>query len=93
MKTYEHNGLSGCVSQTRSRLTGTLVGLYHGEQSGIESDPDVPWVTVCEEHHTLVCHRTLELARSHQPDPCGWCQDCRDHVAKNEHEKNSGQGG
>jgi len=89
MKEYTHNGLSGCVQQTRSRITGTLVGLYHGDQSGIESDPEVPWTTVCEEHNTLVCHRTLRLARDHAPDPTGWCQECRDNVAEKNSEKHS----
>jgi hypothetical protein len=77
VREYGFNNLAGCVSQSRSRITGTLVGIYHGEQSGMESDPDVPWVTVCEAHNTLVGHPSLRLARHHAPDPTGWCQDCQ----------------
>jgi hypothetical protein len=78
VKQHSYNGLAGCVKQSRSRLTGTLVGLYHGEQSGLESDPNCIWVTVCEEHSTLVGHQTLVLAKSWMADPSGWCDDCRD---------------
>lgn len=77
-KVYEFNNLAGCVSQTKSRITGTLVGIYHGEQSGMESDPDCPWQTVCEEHSTLVGHSSLKLAREHAPDPTNWCEGCRE---------------
>ena len=46
VKEYHHNGLAGCVQQRKARATGTLVGVYHGEQSGMECDPDYPWITV-----------------------------------------------
>lgn len=77
VKQYGFNGLAGCVTQFRSRATGTLVGLYHGEQSGMECDPEYPYVTVCEEHHTLVCHATLADARRCR-DPRDFCDDCRE---------------
>lgn len=54
-----------------------MVGVYHGEQSGLEVDPDDPWVTVCEEHGTLVSHPTRALASAHASDPLGWCEECR----------------
>jgi hypothetical protein len=75
-KQYGFDGLAGCVARWRSRATGTLVGLYHGEQSGIECDPELPWVTVCEEHHTLVSHPTLVDGRRTR-DPREFCDDCR----------------
>ena len=77
MKQYTFKGLAGCVVQRVSRKTKTLVGLYHSEQAGMESDPDLPWTTTCEKHSTLVCHETLALARSSVPDPTLWCDDCR----------------
>lgn len=83
-KTYSHNDLCGCVAQTRSRITGTLVGVYHGEQSGMECDPEYPWLTVCEDHGTLATHRTLKLAREHAPDPTMWCEECRDRTQPSE---------
>ena len=74
---YEYNGLAGCVVQRRSRATGRLVGLYQSHQAGMESDPALPWSTVCEVHGILVCHSTLALARAHLSDPAGWCELCR----------------
>jgi len=78
VQAYSHDGLVGCVERRRSRHTGTEVGLYHGEQSGMERDPESPWVTVCEVHNTLVAHASLALARSHLPRPDGWCDECRE---------------
>jgi hypothetical protein len=76
-KEYGFNDLAGCVSQSRSRITGTLVGIYHGEQSGMEDDPEIPWQTVCEDHGSIVGHPSLKLAKEHAPDPSQWCEDCR----------------
>jgi len=69
---------AGCVEIRRSRLTGTLVGLYRSAEAGMEADPEWPWTTVCEAHHTLVSHATRKLARENLPDPCGWCDECRE---------------
>lgn len=77
VKEYSFNGLAGCVIQRVSRETGTLVGLYHADQSGMESDPETPWATVCEEHSTLVCHASLAAAKSHLGFPTNWCEDCQ----------------
>lgn len=76
MKQYCFNDLLGCVVQRHARQNGKLIGVYHGEQSGMESDPDFPWVTVCEEHSTIATHPTLSLALSHASDPQGWCEQC-----------------
>ncbi|WP_199031318.1 hypothetical protein [Ralstonia sp. ASV6] len=74
---YDFNGLAGCVIQSRSRITGTLAGLYQADQAGL--DPDAgPWATVCEDHSTCINHDTLRLARAHLPDPSMWCDDCRE---------------
>ncbi|WP_247391731.1 hypothetical protein [Ralstonia pseudosolanacearum] len=74
---YDFNGLAGCVEQRRSRLTGTLAGLYEAEQSGM--DPEAGrWVTVCEDHSSCVNHATLAAARAHLADPSMWCDACRD---------------
>jgi hypothetical protein len=75
---YSFNGLAGCVIQRRSRHTGTLVGLYASEDAGMEVDPELPWSTVCEEHHAIVSHPTLAAARASLPRPDGWCDDCRE---------------
>lgn len=75
---YSFSGLAGCVVQRRVRSTKTLVGVYHAEQAGIDSDPENPWVTVCEEHGSIVTHRTLAMAMSQLPDPSEFCEDCRE---------------
>lgn len=60
------------------------MGIYNGWQSGMENDPEYPWVTVCEVHNTLVAHGSLALAREHAPDPTGWCEACREVLAAKE---------
>jgi hypothetical protein len=77
VKQYGFNGITGCVVQRKSRKTGRLVGVYHGVQSGMESDPETPWVTVCEEHGMLVGHPSLRLAMGWAADPEVFCEDCR----------------
>jgi hypothetical protein len=75
---HSFNGLAGCVVQRISRRTGTLVGLYASDDSGMENDPEFPWSTVCEKHGILVSHRTLKLARESLPQPDEWCDECRE---------------
>lgn len=75
-KAYNFNSLAGCVTQKKSRMTGTLVGVYNSEQSGLEDDPSCAWMTVCEKHHVLVGHPSLRLALDHSSHPEEWCEDC-----------------
>lgn len=77
-KEYGFEGFAGCVTQSRSRVTGTLVGLYHSEQAGIESDPATPWAVVCEKHATCVCVETLSVGYATLPNPCNFCDQCRE---------------
>lgn len=72
-KTEEEAGL---VERRKCRLTGFQVGLYNGLESGMDSDEEFPWITVCEEHNTLVNHPSLRLARSHMAMP-EWCEECQ----------------
>jgi len=74
-KFYNHNGALGCVAQWTARDTGTLVGLYHGPQAGMENEEDI-WCVVCETHHTLIGHPTLAEARRTR-SPREFCDDCR----------------
>lgn len=76
-KQYNFDGLGGCVVRRKARKTGTLVGVYHGVQSGMECDRETPWVTVCEEHGNLVGHRSLRDAMGWAADPEMFCEDCR----------------
>lgn len=77
MKTYNFKGLDGCVTQRQARQTKTLVGVYQSQQAGMESDPDLPWATVCEVHHMLVCHSSLKKAMLSASQPKDWCEFCR----------------
>lgn len=76
-KQYSLNQVAGLVAQHKNRLTGVLIGLYHGVQSGIDSDEETPWVTVCEKHSNLVSHSSLKSAKMAMscPDWCGNCQN------------------
>lgn len=80
VKQYSFNDLAGCVEQRRSRETGTMVGLYHGDQAGMENDPEFPWLTVCEDHSTISVHASLSLAKRTLGFPTNWCDECRDKI-------------
>lgn len=77
IKKYAFNGLAGCVVQRVAQQTGTLVGVYHCEQSGYDTDPANPWCSVCEVHGDFVTHPSLRLALSWAPETKGWCEACR----------------
>ena len=66
----------GCVAYRRARSTGTYVGLYYADEAGIESDPNWKWATVCEEHCSLMAHRTRALAVGWLSHPEEWCEEC-----------------
>lgn len=72
----EREERDGCVQLRRCRATGTVVGVYRSVAAGIETDPELPWSTVCEEHHTVVCSATRQLAEvaACYPDFCEECQ-------------------
>jgi hypothetical protein len=78
---YTFKGLTGCVEQRRSRITGTLSGLYQAEQAGMDAEAG-KWSTVCEDHATCVNHATLAAARAHLPDPTAWCDACRENTSQ-----------
>lgn len=67
---------AGFVLSRRNRITGFVVGLYRSAESSMESDPEIPWSTVCEEHANLVCHATRSLAESSMALP-DWCEPCQ----------------
>jgi hypothetical protein len=67
--------LEGLVESRVNRITKTRIALYDAKTAGIDSDPELPWVTVCEDHGDLVGHPSLTLARSHMACP-EWCSKC-----------------
>lgn len=68
---------AGLVEQRRARSTGTKVSLYRSAEGGMESDPELPWSVVCEDHHCLVSTETRAQARSAMSCPDDWCPVCR----------------
>lgn len=74
--TPELFGLAGAVERRRSRASGTTITLYDALEAGLESDPETPWATVCEEHGSIVCHGTRSAARASMALP-DWCEDCQ----------------
>ena len=75
-KRWAHTGLAGCVSKSRARATGTLVGIYNAEQADMCTEGG-PWVTVCEPHGQILSHENLRMARMYAPHPGWWCWDCQ----------------
>jgi hypothetical protein len=67
----------GCVKIQKSRSTGQYVGLYRSREAGIETDPEFPWSTVCEDHGGVVCHRSRKDAESNLSHPEEWCPVCQ----------------
>jgi hypothetical protein len=74
MKLPNHAGI---VAYRKVRSTGTRVGLYHAEEAGIDSDPETPWMTVCEDHGNMVGHGTRRLAEQALSHPEDWCDQCQ----------------
>lgn len=67
---------AGLRRWSKARNTGTIVAIY----DGIAADMDVTvgrWQTVCEDHGTIISHKTLALANSHASVPQDWCEGCQ----------------
>jgi hypothetical protein len=63
---------------TRARQTGRPVTTGHADDLGLDAcGGDCRWYNVCDDHGSIVGHRTLELARSFAAVPTEWCEDCR----------------
>lgn len=59
-------------------VDGHLAVVLHGLDSGIESDPENPWVVLCDDHSTIVSARTLADAKViGQVGGTLWCESCR----------------
>jgi len=63
----------------RCRKTGTHIIVCESDQG--EMDEGIPWMTVCDEHGSCVCHPTLALARAWASDP-DWCEECQELMKK-----------
>jgi hypothetical protein len=66
---------AGCRMLSRSRVSGALIGLFHGAEAHLCTAGGV-WVTLCEDH-TYVCnHDDYATARYWLARPHVWCPDC-----------------
>jgi hypothetical protein len=67
-------GRAGCVSLAFARRgQGALVGVYRGEEAGLEA----PWAAVCESHGAVLLTDNKRGATSSASHPEDWCADCR----------------
>lgn len=66
----------------RSRQSGTMITVVHGEDEGLDTETEGPWYAICEAHGFISSHRTLSEARSWSASPFDWCQDCQDAAGK-----------
>lgn len=69
--------IAGLRATHRSFQTGRVVSLYDGEAAGMDTTAG-RWQTVCEDHGTVISHRTLTVAEYQRADPLGWCEQCRE---------------
>jgi hypothetical protein len=60
----------------RNRQTGTLIMWGRAEEAGMTTE-DGPWVTVCDDHGSIVHHPSAKSAREWAACPTGWCDECR----------------
>lgn len=67
----ERERRAGCVYLARSRRTGALRGVYRASEQGL----DGRWVTICEDHGTILSSDTREQALAADTDD--FCDDCR----------------
>jgi hypothetical protein len=75
-KQYSLHGYAGLVQQSKSRLTGTTISIYHSEQAGYDSSDGCTWSVVCEEHGTILGCSSLAYAKYHAP-MVEWCETCQ----------------
>jgi hypothetical protein len=76
-KQYSLHGLAGLVQQSKSRVTGTTISIYHSEQAGYDSSEGMVWSLVCEEHGEILGSHSLAHAKYHAGSPISWCESCQ----------------
>lgn len=68
---------SGCVRLWKPQEGDVVVGLYRGEEAGMDTDGGkAPWSLVCEDHSHVVHFETRAIAEHHGVKPLGWCDVC-----------------
>ncbi len=66
------------IQERRARSTGTIVQVVDNRDGNIDTDPDLPWFTICCDHGGCVGHPTRRLAVSWASEPENWCPTCQD---------------
>ena len=74
VRLYVLDGVAGLVERRR-RSNGVQVGVYNAQQARLDEDSGA-WYCICEDHGTLLAHRSLKLARHHAVTPEEWCESC-----------------
>lgn len=73
-------GYLGLLQMRRARSTGVMVGVCNRDETGTDGSDE--YMTVCEDHGQIVGHATVTLAKFHAPCPEGWCDECREIIAR-----------
>ena len=66
---------AGLIDYRKARSTGTFVGLYIAEMAHADTQGG-KYITICEEHSTVINHATRQLAASHMSSVDSWCEQC-----------------
>lgn len=77
---------AGLIDQRKCQKTKTTIGLYKALEAGIDSDPDLPYVTLCETHGGLVGHSSKAVAISWMSNPI-WCVECQKLIFKHDFDR------
>lgn len=65
------------VSSHKARSTGTIVNIIDNRDESYEAhegDPNLRWVTECEDHGCYVCHSSRKAATAWAAHPEDWCE-------------------
>lgn len=64
------------IKSNRNRITGTILSVYDNRDGSFTEDSDSKWITVCEDHGSILYSdsRALAVAACTVPD---WCEDCQ----------------
>ncbi len=72
---YNFDEQPGCVVRAKNRISGSIIGLYHVKQAGLDESQG-SWAAKCETHGiTKYCTASLN-AKMSLSDPTEWCAQC-----------------
>lgn len=68
---------AGALVSRKCRETGTVVTIYDA-RSGMFSEAEGLYATVCEPHGGIVVHESKKAALTFLSHPTEWCPDCQE---------------